>query len=108
MGIAMTRLYLVTEGGRHLWVAALIDEDIWSYVANTAKFHRNDGLRDDFFMLNEAEYTEIGIGDARRLIGTGVGTVDEEQARDSVQGWREDREALGTDVVFALLAADLS
>ncbi|MDX6246960.1 MAG: hypothetical protein QOF10_320 [Kribbellaceae bacterium] len=105
----MTRLYLVTEGGRHLWVAALIDEDIWSYVANTAKFHRNDGLRDDFFfMLNEAEYTEIGIGDARRLIGAGVGTVDEEQARDSVQGWREDREALGTDVVFALLAADLS
>jgi hypothetical protein len=34
--------------------------------------------------------------------------VDEEQARDSVQGWREDRVALGTDVVFALLAADLS
>jgi hypothetical protein len=36
------------------------------------------------------------------LVEAGVGMVDEEQA------WREDRRAMGADVVFASLAADLS
>jgi hypothetical protein len=104
----MTRLYLVSQGGREVWVAALIDEDVWTYVANTGNFHRNEGVRDDYFMLNEADYREIGITEAKRLIEAGVGMVDEGQARDSVEGWREDREAMGADVVFASLAADLS
>jgi hypothetical protein len=104
----MTRLYLVTEGERVLWVAALVDEDIWTYVGNTGKFHRNDGLRHDFFMLNELEYAEIGITEARRQIAAGVGQVDEARIPDSVQGWRDDREAMDPDTVFASLAADLA
>jgi len=49
-----------------VWVAAVIDEDVWTYVANTGKFHRNEGVREDYFMLNHAEYSEIGISEARR------------------------------------------
>ncbi|WP_272948930.1 hypothetical protein [Kribbella soli] len=37
------------QGERRIWVAALVDEDVWTYVANTGKFHRNDGVRDDYF-----------------------------------------------------------
>ena len=104
----MTRLYLVSQGDRRIWVAALIDNDVWTYVANTGKFHRNAGVSEDYFMQSLADYTEIGITEAERLIATGVGTVDEEQARDSVQGWREDRQAMDVDTVFASLAADLA
>ncbi|GAA1601881.1 hypothetical protein GCM10009789_65080 [Kribbella sancticallisti] len=103
----MTRLFLVTQGERKIWVAALIDEDIWTYVGNTGKFHRNDGVRHDYFMLNEAEYSEIGITEARRLIGSGVGLVDEHQIPASLQKWREDPGAMDPDIVFASLAADL-
>jgi hypothetical protein len=63
---------------------------------------------DDYFMINHAEYSEIGISEARRLIDIGVGTVDERRFPDSVQGWRDDREAMETEIVFASLAADLA
>jgi hypothetical protein len=104
----MTRLYLVTEGDRRLWVAALIDEDVWTYVANTGKFHRNEGLRHDFFMLNELEYAEIGVSVARRLIADGVGTVDGSRSPDSLKGWQEDPQPLTTEDVFASHVADLA
>lgn len=104
----MTRLYLVTQRDRQVWVAALIDEDVWTYVGNTRKFHLNDGVRHDFFMLNEAEYSEIGISEAKRLIDSGVGLVDEQRNPDLVQRWREDREAMDAEIVFASLAADLN
>ena len=104
----MTRLFLVSEGDRRVWVAALIDEDVWTYVANTGKFHRNEGVREDYFMLDRAEYSDIGISEARRLIDSGVGTVDESRFPDSVQGWRDDPEAMETEIVFASLAADLA
>ena len=104
----MTRLFLVRDEERELWVAALVDEDVWTYVVNTGKFHRNDGARHDYFFLNELEYSDIGIPEAQRLIGRGVGTVDEEKFPDSFQRWRDDREAMDPDIVFASLAADLA
>jgi hypothetical protein len=104
----MTRLFLVTEGERQVWVAALIDEDVWTYVANTGKFHRNEGVREDYFMTNHAEYSEIGISEAGRLIDIGVGSVDERRFHDSVQDWQDDREAMESEIVFASLAADLA
>lgn len=104
----MTRLYLVKDGERPLWVAALVDEDVWTYVANTGKFHRNDGLRHDFFMLNELAYNEIGVTEARRLIAEGLGTLDEEQYADPLQRWRADQEAMESEIVFASLVADLA
>ena len=73
----MTRLYLVKDGEREPWVAALVDEDVFDRcVGNTGKFHRNDGARQDFYFVNELEYLEIGIAKAQRLIRAGVRTVD--------------------------------
>jgi hypothetical protein len=104
----MTRLYLVKDGERELWVAALVDEDVWTYVANTGKFHRNEGARHDFYFLNELEYVEIGIAEAQRLIRAGVGTVDEQEFPDSARRWREDDQGMDPEVVFASMAADLA
>ncbi|MEU4604368.1 hypothetical protein AB0F43_15410 [Kribbella sp. NPDC023972] len=103
----MTRLYLVKDGERELWVAALVDEDVWTYVVNTGKFHRNEGARHDFYFLNELEYVDIGIAEAQRLIRARVGTVDEQEFPDSARRWREDEHAMDSEVVFASMAADL-
>jgi hypothetical protein len=104
----MTRLFLIkNDDGSDLWVAAVIDQDVWTYVANTGKFHRNEGASDDFFFRNELEFSDIGIAEARRLIAAGVGTVDEQRWPDSVSRWRADPSPMDPDVVFASLAADL-
>jgi hypothetical protein len=106
--VAMTRLFLVTEDSERVWVAALIDEDVWTYVANTGRFHRNDGLRHDFFMLNELEYAEIGVSEARRLIAAGVGTLTEGWQADALDRWKRDVEAMTVETVFASHVADLA
>ncbi|MFK4087480.1 hypothetical protein ACI2LF_25450 [Kribbella sp. NPDC020789] len=97
----MTRLFLVTQGDRQLWVAALIDEDLWTYVALTGKFHVNEGLRHDYFMTGEAQYTEIGVTEATRLIATGIGHTDH------AEDWQNDQETMDPDIVFASMIADL-
>ncbi|GAB2671435.1 hypothetical protein [Kribbella swartbergensis] len=104
----MTRLFLVSQGERRVWVAALVDEDVWTYVGNTGKFHRNDGVRDDYFMNNEAQYSDIGIAEAKRLIAEGVGQVDEQKNPDAVRDWRHDPDAMHPEIVFASMAADLA
>ncbi|TCO45443.1 hypothetical protein EV646_10865 [Kribbella antiqua] len=104
----MTRLFLVKDGETELWVAALVDEDVWTYVGNTGKFHRNEGARHDYYFLNELEYVEIGIAEAQRLIRAGVGKVDEAEFPDSVQRWQQDTEPMDAEVVFASMAADLA
>lgn len=104
----MTRLFLVRQGERRVWVAALVDEDVWTYVANTGKFHRNEGVRDDYFVNGEAQYADIGIAEAKRLIADGVGQVDAEQNPDSVRDWQRDETAMDPEIVFASMAADLA
>jgi hypothetical protein len=104
----MTRLFLVKDGERELWVAALVDEDVWTYVANTGKFHRNEGARHDYYFLNELQYDSIGIAEAKRLISAGVGTVDETEFPDSVRRWRDDPHGMDAEVIYATLAADLA
>ena len=104
----MTRLFLVSQGERRIWVAALVDEDIWTYVGNTGKFHRNEGVRDDYFMNNEAQYADIGIAEAKRLIADGVGQVDAEKNPDSLRDWQQDEDAMDPEVVFASMVADLA
>jgi hypothetical protein len=89
-------------------VAALVDEDVWTYVGNTGKFHRNEGVRDDYFLTNEAQYADIGIAEAKRRIAEGVGQVDEQKHFDAVQGWREDQNAMDPKVVFASMVANLA
>jgi len=104
----MTTLYLAKDGDRAVWVVALIEEDTWSYVANTGKFHLNDGLRDDFFFRNEFKYEEIGVREAARHIEQGVGRLDPAEMPDIVQSWYDDPNPLTTDTVFALAVADLN
>jgi hypothetical protein len=104
----MTRLFLVKDGDAEVWVAALVDEDVWTYVGNTGKFHYNEGARHDYYFLNGLQYVDIGIAEAKRLSRAGVGTVDEAQLPDAVQHWREDTKGMDPEVVFASMAADLA
>jgi hypothetical protein len=103
----MTRLLLVTQGDRKVWVAAQVDMDVWTYVGNTGKFHHNEGISEDYFGAGLAQYTEIGIAEAKQLIADGVGQVDAHLKPDSVQGWLDDQDAMDPDVVFASMIADL-
>ncbi|TDD42333.1 hypothetical protein E1263_42250 [Kribbella antibiotica] len=105
----MTRLLLVTQGDRKVWVAALINDlDIWTYVGNTGRFHHNAGISEDYFGAGLAQYADIGIAEAKRLIADGVGLVDAEQKPDSVLGWLDDTNAMDPEVVFASMVADLA
>ena len=104
----MTRLFLVKDGDKELWVAALVDEDVWTYVGNTGKFHRNEGARHDYYFLNGMQYVDIGIAEARRLIQARVGAIDEQEFPDSARRWREDTEGMDPEVVFASMVADLA
>jgi hypothetical protein len=104
----MTRLYLVTAGATRIWVAALIDEDIWTYIVETGRLHRNDGLRHDYFMLREFGYTDIGLAEARRLISAGVGTIDPIIFPEVIEEWQADTDSLAPDQVFAAHIADLA
>jgi hypothetical protein len=97
----MTRLYLVKDGQRELWVAALVDEDVWTYVGNTGKFHRNDGARHDFYFLNELEYVEIGIAEAQRLIRAGSAPLTRRSFRTRRSGGaRTPRHGCRSDLRF--------
>lgn len=104
----MTKLYLAKEDERLVWVLALIEEDIWSYVVNTGKFHRNEGLRHDYFFTSDYTYTEIGVGEATRLIAENVGLLDEKTDADVLAKWKSDPDALSPETVFAASVADLN
>jgi hypothetical protein len=103
----MTRLFLVTQGDRKIWVAAVVDEDVWTYVGNTGKFHFNEGIREDYFMNGAAQYAEIGVTEAKRLIAAGVGQIDAEKEPVRAQDWLADHDTMDPDVVFASMVADL-
>lgn len=104
----MTRLYLATDGDHLVWVVALIDEDIWTYVVNTGQFHRNQAMRDDFFVETDFSYREIGVREALRHIDAGVGRLDEEERDEALQAWRSDPHPLLAEMVFASAVADES
>jgi hypothetical protein len=103
----MTRLYLATAGEQKVWVLALIDLDIWSYVVNTGMFHLNQELRDDFFVGADFTYTEIGTREAVRYIDDGIGFL-EGDIGEALRAWEADSEALSPEVVLASAVADQS
>ncbi|MDX6260559.1 MAG: hypothetical protein QOH84_2247 [Kribbellaceae bacterium] len=100
-------LYLVKDGDRFVWVAALIGEDIYTYVPNTGNFHRNAGLRDDFFMAQDLQYERVTVSKARAVIDAGLEPLDEDLMGDHLDDWRQDPEALVPEQVFASVVADL-
>jgi hypothetical protein len=95
------RLYLVTDGGREVWLAAGDGLDMYSYVPETGRFHLNDGLGDDFVTGGGLTYTPIGVTEARRLIERRVGSVAAPERRDLLDHFRADPSPLDVDAVFA-------
>ncbi|MEV4260126.1 hypothetical protein [Kribbella sp. NPDC049584] len=98
------KLYLVKEDDRLVWVAALAHEHMYSYVANTGKFHDNNALRNDYYMERWFTYEAIGPADARRLISQGVGTLDEDEHSDSLAAWRADPSPIDPADVLSIAA----
>jgi|SRR4029079_11815549 len=98
------RLYLVKEDDRLVWVAALAHEVMYAYVANTGMFHNNNALRNDFYMVRDFTYQEIGPAEARRLIAQGVGTLDDDEHPTALAKWRSDPNPLAPADVLAMAA----
>jgi hypothetical protein len=98
------KLYLVTEDGQPLWVAALWREKMYGYVPNTGKFHDNNALRNDFYMQRDLAYTEIGSAEARRLIENQITSLDETDYADALARWRADPKPLNPTEVLSLAA----
>ncbi len=98
------KLYLVTERERPVWVAAVAHETMYAYVGNTGKFHDNDALRNDFYLDRHFGYQEIGSAEARRLIDSGVGRLDEDEYGDVVAEWRADLKGLDPAEVLSMAA----
>jgi hypothetical protein len=97
-------LYLVKEAERLVWVAALAHEHMYSYVANTGKFHDNNALRNDYYMERAFSYEPIGPAEARRLIGQGVGILDEEDHSEALVEWRADPKPIDPADVLSMAA----
>jgi hypothetical protein len=100
-------LYAVRDGERFVWVAAVLGEDVYCFVPDTGRFHRNEGLRDDFFMDRELAYEAVTVARARRLIEGGLPALDPEVMADHLAEWRADSRALEPEQVFASVVADL-
>jgi hypothetical protein len=98
------KLFVATEGDRVAWVAALAGEKMYGYVPNTGKFHENNALRNDFSLDRTFEYREIGVGEARRLIETGLEPLDETEYDDVIARWRADQAALPVLEVLSMAA----
>ncbi|HWD77800.1 MAG TPA: hypothetical protein VG497_02935 [Kribbella sp.] len=98
------KLYLVTQDERLVWVAALAHEVMYTYVANTGKFHNNNALRNDFYMVRNFTYEEIGPAEARRLIAQGVGTLNDTDHPDALGKWRSDPDPLAPADVLSMAA----
>jgi hypothetical protein len=101
--------FLVTdvEEDRRLWVAALTGEHMYTYVQNTGRFHDNNALRNDYFMVRELDYRSISVTEAHELIADGVGQADEDLMDLPLANWRRDPDALQAEEVFAAVIADI-
>ncbi|GAB2593586.1 hypothetical protein [Kribbella endophytica] len=103
----MTKLYLASHGERKLWVVALIDSDVWSYLPNTGKFHLNLGLRDEFFTGGDLTFTDLRTSDARHLIDQELGRLAAQGLNQALHAWEADTNTLDPDTVLARATADL-
>ncbi len=98
------KLYLVKERDRSVWVAAVAHETMYAYVGNTGKFHDNNALRNDFYIDRHFGYEEIGSAEARRLIDSGIGHLDEDEYGEAVAEWRADPKPLDPAEVLSMAA----
>ena len=91
-------LYLVktADAGVDLWVAyETADGDLYVYVQNTGKFHRNAALEEDFYVDQEFTYEPITAAAAREIAAAGtVGKLDARTKSAQVQRYENDADAL--------------
>ncbi|MFI6720292.1 hypothetical protein ACIBGM_33840 [Kribbella sp. NPDC050470] len=100
-------LYVVRDGERLLWVVAVVGEDVYGFVPETGNFHRNEGLRGDFFVEQELQYEQITVSRAKALIEAGLDPLDPDVMADHLTEWRADPKAFVPEQVFATVVADL-
>jgi hypothetical protein len=100
-------LYIVKDGDRFVWLAALLAEDIYTYVPNTGKFHLNSGLRHDYFVERRLQYEEVTVVRAQAAIDKGMEPLDEKLMADHLRRWQVDPAPLDPEHVFAAVVADL-
>lgn len=98
------KLYLVKDGDRPVWVAALAHETMYGYVVNTGKFHDNNALRNDYYMERDFTYEEIGSAEARRLIDNVIRPFDEAKYAEPLAKWRADPKPLDPAEVLSMAA----
>lgn len=91
-------LYLVktADAGTDLWVAyETADGDLYVYVQNTGKFHRNAALEEDFYVDQEFTYEPITAAAAREIAAAGtVGKLDARTKSAQVNRYENDTAAL--------------
>lgn len=95
-------LYLVTDGDRRLWVA-YEDEakaQMYVWVPNTGRFHRNRGTEADFYWDQDHQYQPIVTAEARQLLREEVGKLDGRKKAGQLERFRGDTAALDPAAVL--------
>ena len=100
------KLFLVLEGERKVWIAAVVGQDVYTYVDNTGHFHVNEAIGDDYFGEGALEYRPIGVSEARELIAEHVGHLDEQKRARPLAEWRDDPDPVAPDTILAMASAD--
>jgi hypothetical protein len=63
-----------------VWVAVLAQEKMYTYVANTGKFHDNDALCNDFYLDRDLTDEPIWAAEVSAADRRGIGRSDEVDA----------------------------
>lgn len=99
-------LYLVktADAGNDLWVAyETADGDLYVYVQNTGKFHRNAALEEDFYVDQEFTYEPITAPAAREIAAAGtVGKLDARTKSAQVHRYENDSDALEASQILGV------
>lgn len=98
-------LYLVKDGDRQLWVAHETDAgQLYVYVPNTGRFHRNRGLAADFYGEQHYSYEPLSGAEVQDAVRDKVGKLDGRTKRAQLDRYTADAAALDLDDVLGELA----
>ncbi len=75
---------------------------IYVYVPNTGKFHRNDAQAEDFYVTQESTYEPVTRESAAEEVRAELGKIDERKRPDLIKEYEEDQGAIpAADIVGA-------
>jgi hypothetical protein len=94
--------YLVRDGHRRVGVAVLAGDVLYTYVANTGRFHADGALRDDFYGDRLHDYERISVVRAQYLISRGIGRLDPPEHAEALARWVADTTSLDPTEAFLL------